>query len=501
MTSPRRPRPIVTVRLAALETADESAELDLRRARRNALAGVDPNSPRWHEILGMLADERYRPNRLGRQIARALALAFLSADRWSRPDLIRTGGIAIGVRRRWLYPLVNDVLAAYSIAPADRPRELADVIAANTTFRSALRASASRKTRDRVVAWPVKPTHTVRRPFPTRSIDDVGALAAWLGLTISELDWYADRSDMNRRATDRRLRHYAYVWLNGRLIEAPKDRLRTIQRQLLRELIGPIPTHPAAHGFVPGRSPYTFVAPHAGQPVVIRLDITSFFAAVTAPRIYGLLRTAGYPEPVAHTITGLCTTRTPASILAGADRVAPDRAYRMGLLRSAHLPQGAPTSPALANLCGFRLDRRLTGLAARFGVAYTRYADDLAFSGDLTSHGAAALVASVTAIAADEGFRVNARKTRVRGQADRQHLAGLVVNERPAVPRDDYDALRALLHNAARTGLDEQNREGHADFAAYVRGRIAWIGHRHPARAAKLAAMLAAIDSTDVPPG
>jgi hypothetical protein len=169
----------------------------------------------------------------------------------------------------------------------------------------------------------------------------------------------------------------------------------------------------------------------------------------------------------------------------------PDRAYRLALLRGAHLPQGAPTSPALANLCGFRLDRRLTGLAERFGAVYTRYADDLAFSGDLTPRGVSALIGAATAIAADEGFRVNARKTRVRGQGDRQLLAGLVANVRPAVPRAEYDAIRALLHNAARTGLDEQNRDGHPDFEAYLRGRIAWIGHRHPARSARLAAMLA----------
>ena len=125
----------------------------------------------------------------------------------------------------------------------------------------------------------------LRRPFHTTPIDHIGALAAWLGLSPEELDWYADRREINRYATDRRLRHYRYLWLNGRLIEAPKERLRAIQRRLLRDVIGPIPTHPAAHGFVPGRSPYTFAAPHAGRPVVIRLDITSFFAAVTAPRM------------------------------------------------------------------------------------------------------------------------------------------------------------------------------------------------------------------------
>ena len=318
-------------------------------------------------------------------------------------------------------------------------------------------------------------------------LDDVAGLADWLNVSIADLAWFADTKGMNRRAADRRLRHYRYLWLNGRLVEAPKPRLRAIQRQILAEILGPVPTHPAAHGFVPGRSPHTFAAPHAGQRIVIRLDVLSFFASVTAARVYGLFRTLGYPEPVAYTLTGLCTTWTPAAVRRGAPSI-PDRDYRLALLGAPHLPQGAPTSPALANLCGFRLDRRLTGLARTYGLRYTRYADDLAFSGSLRHP--STLVERVGVIAADEGFRLNPAKTRIRTAAERQALAGLVVNARPAVARTEYDALRALLHNAARTGLDEQNREGHADFRAYLAGRIAWVGHRHPARAAKLAELL-----------
>jgi retron-type reverse transcriptase len=169
----------------------------------------------------------------------------------------------------------------------------------------------------------------------------------------------------------------------------------------------------------------------------------------------------------------------------------PDRDYRLALLRVPHLPQGAPTSPALANLCGFRLDRRLAGLAAVYHARYTRYADDLAFSGSFSKSGAARFVVRASEVVADEGFRLNAAKTRIRGRGDRQALAGLVVNSAPAVPRQEYDALRALLHNASHTGIEEQNRDGHADFVAYLAGRIAWVGHQHPARAAKLRALFA----------
>ena len=175
----------------------------------------------------------------------------------------------------------------------------------------------------------------------------------------------------------------------------------------------------------------------------------------------------------------------------------PGSAVRGGPTASSGQPRGRSSehgsaSPALANLSAFRLDRRLTGLADRFGLRYTRYADDLAFSGDLGRRQAQHLVAHVTAVATTEGFGVNPAKTSIRGQADQQRLAGLVVNAAPAVPRAEYDRLRAILHDAARHGVDAANRDGHADFAAHLAGRVAWVAHRHPARAAKLYRLLSA---------
>ncbi|WFF08349.1 reverse transcriptase family protein [Micromonospora sp. WMMD1076] len=427
-----------------------------------------------------------------RALATALADAFLASEGWRRTDLVGQGGLVLGIRRRWLWPVADSVLVAYPRPPTDRPRELAEFLSTLDPLRAAV-ATARQHQRPIVVrARPVTPTRTVRRPWHTPVIDTVGDLAAMLDLSIEHLDWYADRRGMNRRATAHRLHHYHHRWTDhGRLIEAPKSRLRALQRRLLAEVLDPIPVHPAAHGFVPGRSPHTFAAAHTAQPVVVRIDLLAFFTHIHATRVHGLFRTAGYPEPVAHTLTGLCTTRTPPPVLRRAPTDLPHRAARLAALRTGHLPQGAPTSPALANLCAYRLDRRLTGLADAFEVTYTRYADDLAFSGDLTTRQARGLIAAVTDIARDEGLPVHPAKTRVRGRADRQLLAGLVVNHHPATPRDEYDQLRAILHNAARTGLAAQNRTDHPDFAQHLIGRVTWVGHHHPARAAKLATLLA----------
>jgi hypothetical protein len=169
------------------------------------------------------------------------------------------------------------------------------------------------------------------------------------------------------------------------------------------------------------------------------MDLGAFFASVSAPRVWGLLQsTTGLPEPVAHLVTGMVTTTAPRSVwralpvAAGAD--ARERHRRLGVrVARPHLPQGAPTSPALANLVCFRLDRRLAGLAAIVGVRYTRYVDDLTFSGDRRIRGDR-FAALVSEVAAEEGFRVNPVKTRVAGAGSRQRVLGAVVNAGPHSP-------------------------------------------------------------------
>jgi RNA-directed DNA polymerase len=248
-------------------------------------------------------------------------------------------------------------------------------------------------------------------------------------------------------------------------------------------VLAPVPVHDAAHGCVPGRSVRTAAAPQAGRAVVLGMDLEAFFAWVSAPRVWGLLQsTTGLPEPVAHLVTGMVTTTAPRSVwralpvAAGADARERHRPLGVRVARP-HLPQGAPTSPALANLVCFRLDRRLAGLAATVGARYTRYVDDLTFSGDRRIRGDR-FAALVSEVAAEEGFRVNPAKTRVAGAGSRQRVLGAVVNARPTLPRPERDALRALLHNCARHGWATQTR-GHdpATFAT-----TSWAGWPGPPR-------------------
>ena len=157
-----------------------------------------------------------------------------------------------------------------------------------------------------------------------------------------------------------------------------------MQRSILAEILDSIPPHEAAHGFVKGRSIQSFASPHAGQRVVLRMDVRDFFPSISALRIQAFFRTAGYPDSVASFLCGLCTNAVPdAAWHEHRGALGVEKAFELrGLYRRRHLPQGAPTSPSLANLCAYRLDARLAGLADSAGAVYTRYADDLAFSGN-----------------------------------------------------------------------------------------------------------------------
>ncbi|WP_082046022.1 reverse transcriptase family protein [Arthrobacter sp. L77] len=430
-----------------------------------------------------------------------LAHAFLAAPRWRRQELIAAGAALLGARRRWLSPLVRGVLSGHPRPPDGAPRELARWIAAQPAFTEAVARASARGT-------PLRPVHhllavpeaqapagstAAEGAAGTQGTRDLAWLARELRLTPGELDWFADTRHWNRRAAQRALHHYRYEWRvrSGRvprLLEIPGIRLRTLQRRVLDHILAPIPLHDAAHGFVPGRSARTGAAVHTGTDVVIALDLVSFFARVPPGRVFGVFRQTGFPEATAHALTGLCTHAVPDAVL----RSMPDggsAGERFALrqaLRAAHLPQGSPSSPAVANLAVRRLDSRLAGWAAAAGGSYTRYADDLAFSGPPTlARRADAFVRGVERIVVDEGHAVNRLKTRVSGAPVRQTVTGVVVNVRTNVARTDYDALKAILHNCRVHGPESQRR-GQADLRAHLAGRISWVESLNPQRGRRL---------------
>jgi RNA-directed DNA polymerase len=320
-----------------------------------------------------------------------------------------------------------------------------------------------------------------RRGLP--ALSNGSDLAMMMGVALGSLRWLC----FHRRGAA--LVHYHRFGIpkksgGTRTISAPKPRLAQAQQWVLRNILEGLETSPQAHGFVKHHSILTNATPHVGRAVVVNFDLKDFFPSVTFRRVKGLFRKLGYNEHVA-TILGLLCTEPPRA------RVEVDGRVIYLALGDRVLPQGACTSPAITNALCKRLDARLTALAHRHAYTYTRYADDLTFSGDDDSR-VGRLRRSVASVIAAEGFTENLAKTKVMRRGGRQEVTGLTVNERPSMPRDALRALRATLHNAAKHGLESQNRAQHPAFAQHLAGRVEFACWADPTRAEKLRAALAA---------
>jgi hypothetical protein len=422
----------------------------------------------------------------------ALAELFIAGD--PSPDAVVERGIEfLGRPWNWLRPLA--VRYHQTVTTEDRPNpplhEVVRFLQSDKGFRWATKhhRKALSLLQPAAVAPSMHPVAAARN-WRMPEIVTVPELAAWLGVTLGELEWFADSIGITRKNTNPRLRHYRYQVLQKdashiRLIEAPKDRLKKLQQKILSGILDIVPLHNAIHGFHKGRSIQTFAAPHVKKFVLLKMDLRDFFPSISRARVQSLFRTFGYPDSVASLLAALCTNATPRDIWHDVPWEV-QTFYRMP-----HLPQGAPTSPSLANLCAYRLDCRLSAFAESCGSQYTRYADDLAFSGDRDfARSADRFSIQAAAIATEEGFTVAHRKTRLMRRSVRQHIAGLVINELPNIRRTDFDELKAILTNCLRHGPACQNRAAHPNFRAHLEGRIVFVKSIHPAKGAKLEKLL-----------
>lgn len=273
---------------------------------------------------------------------------------------------------------------------------------------------------------------------PTTGTATVADLARRLNRPAAELISFGPRySEFSVPKRDGRMRRIA----------APDSGTRSLQREIARAVIGGSPAHPAAFGFERGRSTVGHARLHAGRAVVLRMDIEDFFSSTSAERVRRWFRHMWDAEAAAL-LTQLTTHK-------GA------------------LPQGAPTSPKLSNRVNQRLDRRLHGFAHSRGAVYSRYADDITFS--LETDDARIvheLIRFTDKVVSQAGYRLHRkRKLHVRRQHERQIVGGLVVNDRPRLPRERRRWLRAVEHRAthgAGSTLTEQQLAGWRAYRSMV---------------------------------
>lgn len=409
----------------------------------------------------------------------------------------------LGRSWRWLQSLSSRYVETFGGRTRPRHRDVVRFLLQDRGFQRALVIHRDKLT---VAQWLMEPSHMqppgAAQGWEIPAIGTVGDLARWLSVHPTELDWFADLKGLCYKINNPKLQHYRYQVQRKRsggvrLIEIPKQALKTLQRRILSEILDRVPPHQAAHGFVKGRSIATFAAPHVSQRILLRLDLEAFFPTFPAARAQAFFRTLGYPEPVADLLGGICSNVAPRSIWKSRPmEINPDHWNEArALYGRPHLPQGSPTSPALANAEAFRLDCRLSGLAKSAGAVYTRYADDLAFSGGQEfSRVVERFSSHVAAVALEEGFGLNHRKTRVMRRGMRQSLAGIVVNDGLGIRRRDLEILEATLTNCVRLGPESQNRDGLPDFRAHLEGRIGYVEMIDRAKGRRLRTIFERID-------
>ncbi len=308
-------------------------------------------------------------------------------------------------------------------------------------------------------------------------IDTPAEIAAAMGITVGRLRFLA----FSREAAT--VAHYVRFKIpkksgGERLISAPKPELKRAQRWVLDNILARLQPHEAAHGFRPERSIVSNARPHVGADVVINIDLKDFFPTVSYRRVKGLFVHMGYSDAAATIFALLCTESETVEVEL-------DGTTYYVAMGERFLPQGAPSSPAITNLLCRRLDRRVHKVCEDLGFAYTRYADDLSFS----ARGQAdigRLLRRVAWIVGDEGFVVHPDKTRIFRRSRRQEVTGIVVNDKPGVPRRVLRRFRATLFQIEKDGPEGKHWGQSGDVIASIVGFANYVAMVDPDKGREL---------------
>lgn len=305
----------------------------------------------------------------------------------------------------------------------------------------------------------------IRVIIPAEFADET-ALLAYLGLGAAELRkiWYY-RKRMYRQFS------IAKGPKKLRIISAPDERLKFLQRKLTDKLSEIYRPGNPVHGFVAGRSVKTNATAHLHRRFIVNVDLRDYFPTISQNRVEGMLSSLGIDDRVVEIIGRICCNE-------------------------GRLPQGAPSSPVLSNMICFRLDKKLMGIAKETRSIYTRYADDITFSSHqpltglfettLPSAGRFSpdlLTPKLRDIFQQNGFAINPDKAHYADRHSRRIVTGLKINELLNVDRRYVRNIRAALHSIETLGLKDAEKKfheklgGRSSLAAHLRGKISFLTH------------------------
>jgi RNA-directed DNA polymerase len=265
-----------------------------------------------------------------------------------------------------------------------------------------------------------------------------------------------------------------------RVISTPEPTLMWVQKWLLRRILAKAQVHPASYAYQSGKSIKMCAGSHAGANWLVKVDLHDFFETINEVKVFDAFATMGYARLPSLEMARLCTRYAGhATHVNRGSYVAMDRRYdaipRYRTSFIGFLPQGAPTSGALANCVAYRLDERLAGLAASQQMIYTRYADDITFSSSAPFERPAAveLIRAVDQIAQGSGFLLHRKKIRIVPPGARKLVLGLLVDrDAPRLTKETRGRIANHVRGVQQFGLREHTR--HRGFSS-LRGLVHYV--------------------------
>ena len=271
---------------------------------------------------------------------------------------------------------------------------------------------------------------------------DVLTVASKLEIPINKLYMLSNNRKSRQKRRDSKYENYHTVVIHrgrghrNRILSVPNNLLKNVQRGILERYLYQIETSEYSTAYCKGKSLLDNASPHIGKECILKLDISHFFDSITDDSVYLVFKQFGLSVPATSLLTHLCTY-------------------------NGKLPQGAPTSPYIANLVMKHFDEQLGKWCKSRNITYTRYCDDMTFSGDRSAVRNSNIIRKVKVLLNNMEMKLNDKKTIFISSSQQQRVTGIVVNEKPAIPREMRRSIRQEVYYCTKFGVsDSLQRQG-----------------------------------------
>jgi len=310
-------------------------------------------------------------------------------------------------------------------------------------------------------------------------------LAKLIGIPPLHLAFIINNRPLNYKSYKLRKKHGGFRWINS-----PDKDLKYIQGWIKIHILDIIENHEAACGFNKGSSIKKNATSHQKKDLILNIDLYRFFDSITEERVCGLFKWLGYLPNLAYDMAKLLCYQPSDKYFVemGKEGVFSEKYLEN---KRAILPQGSPASPAVSNILTYKLDIRLFNLAAKSGVNYSRYADDITFSGDRNNM---VSLNTIKTILVEEGFYINKEKIKYLPKNRRQNVTGVVVNEGLRVNSAYKKKVLSELFFSEKSGVknhldflkDKNKQEIKSNYKDHLLGKIYFIYSIEPVTGKKM---------------